>query len=144
MIRENFGASISRHEAEEARYSARLVLRSEKLALFHEWRRRGGPVIFTNFGAARVRLACRDSRERGAAGHQSATALDAVADATDRPPEIIKAPDGSGEIFWRKGKEGEGEEVLNWVMWFRDSKSSQETQIGGCAASHRSSRCTLA
>ena len=56
--------------------------------------------------------------------HQSVTALDAVADATDRPPEIIKAPDGSGEIFWRKGKEGEGpEEVLNWVMWFRDSKS---------------------
>ena len=59
------------------------------------------------------------------------TALDAVTDATDRPPEIIKAPDGSGEIFWRKGKEGEGpEEVLNWVMWFRDSKSGQETQIG--------------
>ena len=59
------------------------------------------------------------------------TALDAVTDATDHPPEIIKAPDGSGEIFWRKGKEGEGpEEVLNWVMWFRDSKSSQETQIG--------------
>ena len=63
--------------------------------------------------------------------HSSVTALDAVADATDRPPEIIKAPDGSGEIFWRKGKEGEGpEEVLNWVMWFRDSKSGQETQIG--------------
>jgi hypothetical protein len=63
--------------------------------------------------------------------HSSVTALDAVADATDRPPEIIKAPDGSGEIFWRKGKEGEGpEEVLNWVMWFRDSKSGQEIQIG--------------
>jgi len=63
--------------------------------------------------------------------HSSATALDAVTDATDHPPEIIKAPDGSGEIFWRKGKEGEGpEEVLNWVMWFRDSKSGQETQIG--------------
>jgi hypothetical protein len=63
--------------------------------------------------------------------HSSVTALDAVTDATDHPPEIIKAPDGSGEIFWRKGKEGEGpEEVLNWVMWFRDSKSSQETQIG--------------
>jgi hypothetical protein len=63
--------------------------------------------------------------------HSSVTALDAVTDATDRPPEIIKAPDGSGEIFWRKGKEGEGpEEVLNWVMWFRDSKSGQETQIG--------------
>ena len=54
-----------------------------------------------------------------------------MTDATDHPPEIIKAPDGSGEIFWRKGKEGEGpEEVLNWVMWFRDSKSGQETQIG--------------
>src|SRR5438045_4033714 len=63
--------------------------------------------------------------------HSSVTALDAVTDATDHPPEIIKAPDGSGEIFWRKGKEGEGpEEVLNWVMWFRDSKSGQETQIG--------------
>ena len=62
--------------------------------------------------------------------HQSVTGLDAVTDATDHPPEIIKAPDGSGEIFWRKGKEGEGEEVLNRVMWFRDSKSSQETQIG--------------
>ena len=62
--------------------------------------------------------------------HSSVTALDAVTDATDHPPEIIKAPDGSGEIFWHKGKEGEGEEVLNWVMWFRDSKSSQETQIG--------------
>jgi hypothetical protein len=37
--------------------------------------------------------------------------------------EIIKAPDGSGDIFWRKGKEGEGpEEVLNWVMWFRRFK----------------------
>ena len=63
--------------------------------------------------------------------HSSVTALDAVTDATDHPPEIIKAPDGSGEIFWRKGKEGEGpEDVLNWVMWFRDSKSGQETQIG--------------
>src|SRR6476646_6944699 len=63
--------------------------------------------------------------------HSSVTALDAVTEATDHTPEIIKAPDGSGEIFWRKGKEGEGpEEVLNWVMWFRDSKSGQETQIG--------------
>src|SRR6267154_6564911 len=54
--------------------------------------------------------------------HSSVTALDAVTDATDHPPEIIKAPDASCEIFWRKGKEGEGpEEVLNWVMWFRDS-----------------------
>ena len=70
-----------------------------------------------------------ESAEQGE--HQSVTALDAVTDATDHPPEIIKAPDGSGEIFWRKGKEGEGpEEVLNWVMWFRDSKSGQETQIG--------------
>ena len=63
--------------------------------------------------------------------HSSVTALDAVADATDRPPEILKAPDASGEIFWREGKEGEDpEDVLNWVMWFRDSKSGQETQIG--------------
>ncbi len=62
---------------------------------------------------------------------QSATALDAVAHAEDRPPQIIKAPDGSGEIFWRKGKEGEGpEEPLNWVMWFRDLKSGVETEIG--------------
>jgi len=70
-----------------------------------------------------------ESAEQGE--HQSATALDAVANAEERPPETIKAPDHSGEIFWRKGKEGEGpEEVLNWVMWFRDSKSDQETQIG--------------
>jgi hypothetical protein len=63
--------------------------------------------------------------------HQSMTALDMVADAKDRPPQTIKAPDGSGEIFWRKGKEGEGPgEELNWVMWFRDSKSGQETGIG--------------
>jgi hypothetical protein len=49
----------------------------------------------------------------------------------ERPPETIKAPDGFGEIFWRKGKQGEGsEESLNWVMWFRDSKSGQETEIG--------------
>lgn len=63
--------------------------------------------------------------------HQSTTALDAVAGAADRPPQTIKAPDGLGEIFWRKGKEGEGPgEELNWVMWFRDSKSGQETEIG--------------
>src|SRR5438477_7106941 len=37
-------------------------------------------------------------------GHQSVTALDATANAKDRPPETIKAPDGSGEIFWRKGE----------------------------------------
>jgi hypothetical protein len=67
--------------------------------------------------------------------HQSVTALDAVADAKDHPPEIIKAPDGSGEIFWRKGKEGEAaEEELNWVMWFRDLKSGQETEIGSLPA----------
>jgi hypothetical protein len=66
---------------------------------------------------------------------QSMTALDAVADAKDRSPETIKAPDGSGEIFWRKGKEGEGpEEELNWVMWFRDSKSGEETEIGSLPA----------
>ncbi len=65
------------------------------------------------------------------AEHQSVTALDAVADAEDRPPEIIKVPDGSGEIFWRKGKdEDASEESLNWVMWFRDLKSGQETEIG--------------
>src|SRR6266550_8521890 len=62
---------------------------------------------------------------------QPQTALDAVVDAEDRPPQIIKAPDGSGEIFWRKGKEGEGpEEPLNWVMWLRDLKSGKETEIG--------------
>jgi hypothetical protein len=71
----------------------------------------------------------------GPAEHQSVTALDAVANAEDRPPGIIKAPDGSGEIFWRKGKEGEGaEESLNWVMWFRDSKSGQEKEIGSLPA----------
>jgi phage repressor protein C with HTH and peptisase S24 domain len=63
--------------------------------------------------------------------HQSMTALDAVADVKDRPPQIIKAPDHAGEIFWRKGKEGDGPtEELNWVMWFRDPNSGQETQIG--------------
>jgi hypothetical protein len=54
--------------------------------------------------------------------------LDAVADAKDRPPATIKAPDGSGEIFWRKGEDKE--DPLDWVMWFRDLKSGQETQIG--------------
>jgi hypothetical protein len=63
--------------------------------------------------------------------HQSMTALDALADAKDRPPQTIKAPDNAGEIFWRKGKEGEDQEdELNWVMWFRDLKSGQETEIG--------------
>src|SRR5258708_32900032 len=61
-----------------------------------------------------VSAATPESAEQGE--HRSVTALDAVTDAKDRPPEIIKAPDGSGEIFWRKWKEGEGpEEVLNWV-----------------------------
>ena len=64
--------------------------------------------------------------------HQSVTALDADVAAKDRPPQIIKAPDGSGEIFWRKGKEdpNDPDDPLNWVMWFRDSKSGQETEIG--------------
>jgi len=63
--------------------------------------------------------------------HQSMTALDAVADAKDRPPHIIKAPDNAGELFWRKGKEGEGsDEELNRVIWFRDPKTGQETEIG--------------
>ena len=59
---------------------------------------------------------------------QSVTALDAVADAKDRPPATIKAPDGSGQIFWRKGEDKE--DPLDWVMWFRDLKSGQESQIG--------------
>ncbi len=63
--------------------------------------------------------------------HQSTTALDAVANGTNRSPETVKAPDNAGEIFWRKGKEGGGpEDELNWIMWFRDSKSGQETEIG--------------
>jgi hypothetical protein len=55
------------------------------------------------------------------------TALDAVADAEDRPPATIKAPDGSGEIFWRKGNDKE--DPLDWVMWLRDAKGT-ETKIG--------------
>ena len=67
--------------------------------------------------------------------HRSTTALDAVADAEDRPPQTIKSPDGSGEIFWRKGKAGEGPgEPLNWKMWFRDLKSGQEKEIGSLPA----------
>ena len=64
--------------------------------------------------------------------HQSVTALDAVADAKDRPPQTIKAPDGSGEIFWRKGQQDPNypDDPLNWVMWFRDLKSGKETEIG--------------
>jgi hypothetical protein len=61
--------------------------------------------------------------------HQSVTALDAVTNTEDRPPQVIKTPDGSGEIFWRKGKDKD--DPLDWIMWFRDSKSGQETQIGG-------------
>jgi hypothetical protein len=64
--------------------------------------------------------------ESGEQGHQSVTALDATAQ--DRPPQIIKAPDGSGEIFWRKGEDKE--DPLDWVMWFRDLKSGQESKIG--------------
>ena len=70
--------------------------------------------------------AASESTQQGQ--HQNATALDAVADAKDRPPETIKAPDAAGEIFWRKGEDKE--DPLGWVMWFRDSKSGHETQIG--------------
>jgi len=70
--------------------------------------------------------AASESTQQGQ--HQNATALDAVADAKDRPPETIKAPDAAGEIFWRKGEDKE--DPLDWVMWFRDSKSGHETQIG--------------
>jgi hypothetical protein len=60
--------------------------------------------------------------------HPSGTALDAVSRADDQPPQKIDAPDGSGEIFWRKGKDEK--DPLDWVMWFRDSKSGSETEIG--------------
>jgi hypothetical protein len=60
--------------------------------------------------------------------HQSVTVLDAVADAKDRPPATITAPDGAGEIFWRKGEDKE--DPRDWVMWFRDLKLGQETKIG--------------
>jgi len=62
------------------------------------------------------------------AQHQSLTALDAAANAEDRPPETIKAPDGSGEIFWHEGEAKD--DSLDWVMWFRDSKSGEQTEIG--------------
>jgi hypothetical protein len=62
------------------------------------------------------------------AQHPTETALDATVRTEDRPPETIKAPDGSGEIFWRKGEDAD--DPLDWVMWFRDSKSGQETKIG--------------
>jgi hypothetical protein len=67
----------------------------------------------------------------GQGQHQSGTALDADVAAKDQPPQIIKAPDGSGEIFWRKGEKdpNDPDDPLNWVMWFRDSKSGQETEI---------------
>jgi hypothetical protein len=71
--------------------------------------------------------------------HPSVTALDAVADAKDRPPAKIRAPDGSGEIFWRKGEDKE--DPLDWVMWFRDLKSGQEAEAASCAVSRLSSRC---
>jgi hypothetical protein len=60
--------------------------------------------------------------------HPSGTALDAVVSAEDQPPAKIDAPDGSGEIFWRKGKDEK--DPLDWVMWYRDSKSGSETEIG--------------
>jgi len=60
--------------------------------------------------------------------HPSVTALDATANAQDRPPQNIKAPDAASEIFWRKGEDKE--DPLDWIMWFRDSKSGHETKIG--------------
>jgi WD40-like Beta Propeller Repeat len=60
--------------------------------------------------------------------HPSMTALDAVAEAKDRPPATIKAPAAAGEIFWRKGEDKE--DPLDWVMWFRDSNSGQEAKVG--------------
>ena len=60
--------------------------------------------------------------------HLTGTALDASSSAEDRPPVKIDAPDGAGEIFWRKGKDEK--DPLDWVMWFRDSKSGHETEIG--------------
>jgi hypothetical protein len=70
--------------------------------------------------------ATRESAEP--AQRPSVTALDAAVGAEDQQPETIKAPDGSGEIFWRKGKDRD--DPLDWVMWFRDSRSGQETEIG--------------
>ncbi|HYZ72358.1 MAG TPA: hypothetical protein VE641_04720 [Chthoniobacterales bacterium] len=60
--------------------------------------------------------------------HSTGTALDAISSAEDKPPAKIDAPDGSGEIFWRKGKDEK--DPLDWVMWFQDSKSGHETEIG--------------
>ena len=59
--------------------------------------------------------------------HPSGTALDAVVRAEDQPPAKIDAPDGSGEIFWRKGKDKT--DPLDWIMWFHDSKSGSDTEI---------------
>jgi len=60
--------------------------------------------------------------------HPNGTALDAASRAEDQPPEKIEAPDGSGEIFWRKGKDQT--DPLDWVMWFHDSKSGSDAEIG--------------
>ena len=60
--------------------------------------------------------------------HVTETALDASARAQDRPPANIKSPNDSGEIFWRRGKDKN--DPLDWVMWFRDSKSGKEIEIG--------------
>ena len=60
--------------------------------------------------------------------HSTGTALDASSNAEDKPPAKIDAPDEAGEIFWRKGKDEK--DPLDWVMWFRDSKSGHETEIG--------------
>ncbi|MBV8100476.1 MAG: hypothetical protein JOZ31_15110 [Verrucomicrobia bacterium] len=60
--------------------------------------------------------------------HATGTALDAVSSAEDKPPAKIDAPDGAGEILWRKGKDEK--DPLDWVMWFRDSKSGHDTEIG--------------
>ena len=60
--------------------------------------------------------------------HPSGTALDATSNVEDKPPAKIDPPYGSGEIFWRKGKDEK--DPLDWVMWFRDTKSGHETEIG--------------
>jgi hypothetical protein len=59
--------------------------------------------------------------------HPSGTALDAVKQTEDQPPEKIEAPDGSGEIFWRKGKDKT--DPLDWIMWFHESQSGSNTEI---------------
>ena len=63
--------------------------------------------------------------------HQSGTALDAVTDAKDHPPEIDQGAGWIGRnLLAQRRKTVKAEELLNWVMWFRDLKSGQETQIG--------------